>query len=351
MYAPVTIPTAYKIPSKGKLILFSSLIVVLLFSLPRLTVFRLLPDNPHVDFRMLLVRGIYAFFIALVFFAVNLDTRRIRLGARGFGIHQLVPAVLVNAGLFLMLDLGLLRLHFALFPPSIRPHVFRFVFHLNVLLEAGMVIMLSHIYRLLFYGQQMKMANEMLQKTNAETRYEVLKSQINPHFLFNSLNTVNALIRQDKEAAMSFVSNLSDVFRYVLASSNADVVTLKEEMQFIEAYSAMLQGRYGDKIKLETDVKSAHLEMRLPPMALQVLVENSVKHNIISSSKPLHIRIFTDTGAMLTVTNNLQEKKMREHSTGLGLANLNQRCEYRAGRGITIRKTGDSFSVGVPLIV
>lgn len=347
----MTPSAAYKIPSKGKLILFSSLIVTLLFSLPRFTVFRLLQDNPHVDYRMLFVRGAYSFVIAVLFFAVNLDTRKVRLGARELGINQLIPAVMVNAGLFLLLDFLLLRLHFAFFAPSIRPGVFRFVFHLNTILEAALVIMLSHIYRLLFYGQQMRMANEVLKKMNAETRYEVLKNQVNPHFLFNSLNTVNALIRQDKEAAMSFVSNLSDVFRYVLTSSNADMVTLKEEMQFMEAYAAMLSERYGDKIKLELDVKAAHLDMRLPPMALQTLVENSVKHNIVSSSKPLHVRIFTDTAAILTVVNNLQEKKMRERSTGLGLANLNQRCEHRAGRGITIRRTQDCFSVGIPLIV
>lgn len=196
----------------------------------------------------------------------------------------------------------------------------------------------------------MRLSNASLLKTNAETRFEVLKNQVNPHFLFNSLNTINSLIVTDQQAAVNYVNNMSDVYRYVLKSHELNVISLKEELCFIAAYTHMLKGRYGNKMFIDCVIQPVHLQYQLPPMALQVLVENAVKHNIASHNKPLHIRIYTNDKAMLVVENNLQKRNDPAPSTGVGLQNLNQRCKYLSNNELIIHRTQTHFSVTIPLM-
>jgi LytS/YehU family sensor histidine kinase len=195
----------------------------------------------------------------------------------------------------------------------------------------------------------MKITNEQLLKANAESSYEALKNQVNPHFLFNSFNTLSSLIRNDQEKAVDYVNNMSDVFRYVLESSKRDRVTVEEEIRFIKAYSQMLKGRYGEKLQFDICIDSGANRFLIPPMAIQILVENAVKHNVIANRNRLCIHILT-AEAGLTVSNNLQEKKIKEASTGLGLHNLNQRCRYMSGKELVVRRTDQDFSVTIPLI-
>jgi LytS/YehU family sensor histidine kinase len=213
-----------------------------------------------------------------------------------------------------------------------------------------MTILFAQIFRLLLYNYQMRLSNASLLKTNAETRFEVLKNQVNPHFLFNSLNTINSLIVTDQQAAVNFVNNMSDVYRYVLKSHELNSIPLQEELRFMAAYNEMLKGRYGDKMQITLQVQNDYWQYRVPPMALQILVENAVKHNIASHNKPLQIRIFTNAMGGLVVENNLQKRNDPEISTGVGLQNLNQRVKYLSNHHLIIQQTPNSFSVTVPLM-
>jgi LytS/YehU family sensor histidine kinase len=142
---------------------------------------------------------------------------------------------------------------------------------------------------------------------------------------------------------------MSDVFRYVLETSQKDRVTVEEEVKFIEVYVQMLKGRYGSKLHFSLDINPRYLVYLVPPMAVQVLIENAVKHNVISQNKHLEIHVYTGN-ANLIVSNNLQEKKVKELSTGLGLYNLSQRCSYLSSKELEVKRTDKNFIVTIPLI-
>lgn len=342
----------YKIPSGKKLVVLSSLAITVLFALPRIAVlYRTGQSEFSVDRQMtdFLLRTIYHFLVAAVFFAVNLETRKMRIGTVTVNFSHPIHRVAVNSILFVVLFMFLFRIHQFWVEPVLAVRVYRFLFNLNLTLEILFVVLISQIYRQLFRNHQIQIDNELLLKTNAETGYEVLKNQVNPHFLFNSFNTLSSLIASDQDKAVNYVNNMSDVFRYVLESSKKEQATVNEEITFLKAYIQMLKGRFGEKLKFKIEIEPDFQQFLLPPMALQILVENAVKHNIISQKQPLEIHIFTQ-GPQLTVSNNLQEKKIKEPSTGLGLFNLNQRCSYLSGKELEIKRTEKNFCVTIPLM-
>lgn len=342
----------YQIPAKPKLVALTAIAMAILFTLPRLAVHLYLKNSPQTDFRVydFIMRAVYTFVVTIAFLLLNLQRKKISVGFISYDPASVYQKIGYNLLLFIVLDVTLLRLHLALFEPYLREKLFRFLFNMTLILEVMLAVSIAHIYHLLFYNQQVRIANEHLLKVNAETRYEVLINQVNPHFLFNSFNTVNALIHTNQQEAIHFINNMSDVFRYVLESSKRNLVTLREEMQFMDAYIAMLKGRYGHKLIVQFDISREAERMLLPPVAIQLLIENAVKHNVISAREPLRINITLNGLSELTVINPVKEKKAGPYSTGIGLYNLNQRCSYLCGREITIRKTAHEFSVTIPLI-
>lgn len=343
---------SYTIPAKPKLVALTAMAIAVLFTLPRLAVLRHLQNGLFVDCRILdfLMRAVYTFLTAAGFLLLNLQRKKISLGFFTYDPASIYQKIGYNIVLFFLLNFCFLNLHLSFFEPYLREKVFRFLFNMTFILEALLAIFIAHIYRLLFYNQQVKIANEHLLKVNAETRYEMLINQVNPHFLFNSFNTVNALIHTNRQEAVHFINNMSDVFRYMLESSKRNLVTLREEMQFMSAYAGMLKGRYGDKLILHFNIQEEAERMLLPPIAIQILIENAVKHNVISARDPLRIDITLESQSGLTVTNPVKEKKIAPYSTGIGLSNLNQRCSYLCNREITVRRTAHEFSVTIPLI-
>ncbi|MDR2814069.1 MAG: histidine kinase [Prevotellaceae bacterium] len=190
--------------------------------------------------------------------------------------------------------------------------------------------------------------NEALRAENEKTRYEALRHQVNPHFLFNSLNTLNAIIKTDPNKAQQFVQQLSYIFRYTLQGK--DVITLDEELKFTETYGSLMQIRHGDSLRLDVDVNPAYKRYAIIPLSLQTLVENAIKHNIISRKQPLLVRILTSADApSVTVANPVQRRKTVEVGEGIGLANLAERYRLKWQQEITICRTDDIFSVTIPL--
>lgn len=190
--------------------------------------------------------------------------------------------------------------------------------------------------------------NERLKQEKINQDYQSLQDQLNPHFLFNNLNTLIAIIRNDKEAAIRFTSNFADVYRYVLQSNKRNSVSLKEELRFIESYWALHKERLGDGLIVEANIDENLLDWHLPPLSLQLLVENAVKHNVATKSMPLTIKVFTKNNK-LVVSNNLNVKNTT-YSTKTGSDNLKQRYAFLTDKKVVIKKGEDKFCVEIPLI-
>lgn len=189
---------------------------------------------------------------------------------------------------------------------------------------------------------------EKYRKENAEYQFEMLKLQLNPHFLFNSLNTLASLIYENADKASEFTRRLSDVYRYVLDNRNKELVTLKEEMDFIRSFTFLLGLRFQGMINFEWQVSDQSLTRKIAPMTLQLLVENAVKHNIASMGKPLVISITTGDDS-LSVVNNLQPKA-EQNGTGIGLKNISSRYAFLSDKKVEILAVDGKFTVIIPLI-
>lgn len=189
-----------------------------------------------------------------------------------------------------------------------------------------------------------------LQQENIKSQFEVLKNQVNPHFLFNSLNVLSSLIYIDKDAAAKFVRQLSKVYRYVLEYKDKETVSLHNELDFLESYIFLLKTRFAKNLVINTSIHPKYNQKRIVPMALQLLMENAIKHNVISKKKPLKIDISVNENDYLVITNNLQKKSSVEMSSNIGIKSINKRYEYITDDKVIINKTEGDFTVKLPLV-
>lgn len=196
---------------------------------------------------------------------------------------------------------------------------------------------------------RLRKRNRELEKENILAQFDILKHQINPHFLFNSMNILAALIPIDQEKAVAFTSRFSKLYRSVLELKEQMLINLEEELSFAKDYIFLQKVRFGENLKIEIDISDAALKDALPPFALQLLLENAIKHNIVSMDQPLTIRIF-QKGESLIVENNLQKRKNVEDSTGIGLKNLQGRYNLIGGQEIKTGEEDGKFVAHLPLI-
>jgi PAS domain S-box-containing protein len=206
--------------------------------------------------------------------------------------------------------------------------------------------------RVVSSSQQLTEANMQLirlQKENLQSQFEVLRQQVNPHFLFNSLNVLTSLIKLEPDLAEKFTEHLSKVYRYVLENKEKDLVKLRTELEFLEAYIFLLNIRFMDKIEIKVSISESENELLILPLALQLLIENAIKHNAMSKKNPLYIEIFIEDGNILNVVNNLQERESHMASTGLGLKNIEHRYKLLELPTPEFIKTETHFIAKVPL--
>ncbi len=219
---------------------------------------------------------------------------------------------------------------------------------LKLSIVLAIAIFYCKVYDLLYQKQKMEVENEMLKNENLLSQYNVLLTQINPHVLFNSLSSLSMLIREQKnDSAITYIDRMSDTFRYILQNGQTSMTTLGDELDYIEAYKYLFEIRYAGKFFVDIDVDESLRSRRLPTLSLQPLVENAVKHNTITSSRPLHIKI-TVEGNNVVVSNKIAPK-VDQSSTGIGLSNLDSRHRLLTGKGITIINDGENFTVKLPL--
>ncbi|NNM19474.1 MAG: Pr2TM family membrane protein [Croceitalea sp.] len=199
------------------------------------------------------------------------------------------------------------------------------------------------------YKQDTKVKEQKIIAGTASARFDALKNQLDPHFLFNSLNVLTSLIEEDPDQAQKFTTSLSKVYRYVLEQKNKDLVTLDEELNFARTYVRLLKMRFEDSIVFEIPDQASHPDAKIVPLSLQLLLENAVKHNVVTATKPLHIKVF-EQGQNLVVSNNLQAKQVVKKSSGVGLQNIRQRYGILTDKQIFITKSEKDFSVSLPLL-
>ena len=229
-------------------------------------------------------------------------------------------------------------------PPNI-------VKNIATLLVTAMIIAIYEAMRFQELLRRAEVDKTRLAQEHTQSQLQGLKDQVNPHFLFNSLNTLAQLIPEDAQRAESFVQQLSKVYRYILDIRNEPLIRLREELNFLDAYFHLHKERFGDNLRIHQTIPTPYHDYMIVPLSLQLLIENAIKHNEISNAHQLDIQLFVDNNEQLVVQNNLKPKAFEtSKSTKLGLQNIQNRYRLSLNQSILIQKTEEYFTVKIPLI-
>ncbi len=255
-----------------------------------------------------------------------------------------IMAWMTVGGIPIKLLLGISTWH-EIFVPSAHAVFIPFNF------TAAVIITLAYEAVYFFYKwKETFQQNQDLKNQQLRTQFEVLQNQMSPHFLFNSLNALTTLIAENQDVAIEFTQKLSEVYRYILQTKEKELIRLTEEIEFAKAYLFLLQMRYPENLRFEFKIDQKYLDQYVAPLTIQMLIENAVKHNVISKTNPLKIDIYVENGLSVIVKNNLQPKKTIEKSTKTGLANIKKRYQLLGNQEVDIITTAKNYMVAVPLI-
>lgn len=208
------------------------------------------------------------------------------------------------------------------------------------------------IYESIYFMNELRQSieeKELLKRESLQAQLNALKTQVNPHFLFNNLNTLTSVIPDNPQQAIDFVQQLSKVYRHILEVKDEKAIPLFEELEVLRAYAFLLKTRFGNNLDIAINVPAEKMHKMIVPLSLQLLMENAIKHNIVSSERPLKIDVFAVNGT-LVVSNNLQKKKQLFESTGIGLDNIRNRYRLLSDRIVSVTESSTSFTVSIPLI-
>jgi sensor histidine kinase YesM len=283
--------------------------------------------------------------------------------------HQLGRRLFLMVLVFILVNYvvnGLLKAIFSYFIPEHHSEPNKIVVFISALLMSSFIIILYEALSFYLLLQRATAEKADLERKNVESQLEGLRNQVNPHFLFNSLNTLIYLIPEDPNKAVRFVQQLSKVYRYVLESRDTKVIPLSEELDYLQSYVYLLKERFGENLEVRLSDLNAIKGLAIVPLSLQMLFENAIKHNVISTEKPLTIEVFAEHTApkipingvkpdsagcpTLIVRNNLQRKNQIMDSTGVGLENIRARYHMLTERNVETIVSHEYFTVALPLI-
>jgi len=308
------------------------------------------PEEDKKDFYEKVALNIPLTFIMV--FAVMMYCRKIF--GRNFKRRSDELAVIIIGTLVITFALSAMFTTFQLivFPdwPDPNRTVFKYIMrgYLGDCSLMALAVMVVYLVRSQYREKMADVENETLRAENLTSRYEALKTQMDPHFLFNSLNTLKTLIDIDTEKAEDFTHQLSSVLRYTL--KNEEVVTLAKELDCVRSYCKMMKIRYGDNLIFDHHIDHEKYDnYHVLPLSIQGLIENAIKHNVISSRQPLTVRILTDDSNHLIVSNEIHPKIGETEGSGIGLANLSERYRIKWNENVEIFDDGKIFSVTLPL--
>jgi two-component system, LytTR family, sensor kinase len=224
---------------------------------------------------------------------------------------------------------------------------------LNFIYATLINLFLHLVNAILFFFREYKhkwSEAEALRRSSEEAQMQLVRSQINPHFLFNNLNVLSGMVIKDNPAANHFIEEFCKVYRYILKNQHKELVDLKTELDFIEPYLFLLQKRFDDSIQVKMNIAEPYKKLHVVPAAIQMLIENAIKHNVVSRQRPLTIDIHTNGNNTLVISNNLQPRLVKEPSTQTGLKNIRKRYELISGQAVIINEQEGQYEVVIPLL-
>ena len=308
-------------------------------------------DRPSRTVEFVWQIGYYALltFVLIMLFTASFGDdrhRRWRIAQRVLLAFVLVCVAIAFAPVMSFKE-GAMRIVF-FYESEPRDHAYVIVLT-KCLFTVAVTVLYANIYRLMRQRQRIVVENEQLKTENMATRYNMLVGQINPHFFFNSLNSLAMLVREkDEQRALEYIDQLSYTFRYIIQSGQSGTTTLRDELAFAEAYAYLFKIRYADKLFFDFDIDEQYNDWQLPALSLQPLIGNAVKHNSITTKNPLRVEISAKDG-ILEIRNRKHPKLDVEPSTGIGLDNLSNRWKIITGRDIEIVEDADHFVVRMSL--
>lgn len=255
--------------------------------------------------------------------------------------------VLTIAGIFMVrmfMSVVILENTFQAFLSNERPR-----FYVVALIITMVVTLFFHLIYFYKKTQENKVKEQKIIAGTASAKFESLKNQIDPHFLFNSLNVLSSLIEENPDNAQRFTTSLSKIYRYVLEQKDKELVSVEEELSFAKTYMNLLKMRFENSLFYELPQTVSNPEAKVVPLSLQLLLENTVKHNVASEQRPLHIRII-DKGDYLVIQNDFQKKEVLQDRQGVGLQNIISRYAIVTGRKVLVEQNEKEFSVSIPIL-
>ncbi|RYY46235.1 MAG: hypothetical protein EOO06_14920 [Chitinophagaceae bacterium] len=273
---------------------------------------------------------------------INASANKIKWLLIFFAVSCL-PAFLLTAGIVFFMSI---LVHGYSFEQSLIPLKLNFIY-------AGLANLLFHLlHAIMFYFKEYKtkwVETEALKQVTAQAELQLVKSQVNPHFLFNNLNVLSSLVLQNNAEANKFIEAFSQVYRYILTTHENELIEVETELKQLKPYIYLLEKRFGEGINIQIDLSSACNRFYVIPASLQMLIENAIKHNVVSRQRPLQISIRQEESD-LVVENNLQPRAPAEKSLLVGLANIKKRYELVSSRQVAIEASAPYFKVTLPLL-
>ncbi len=333
-----------------RICIYSSLLIVLVVNSPRLLALRengIIARYWQFDLVEYSFQFLYNLLFCLILFYINLSKDKslaLYLLKKRYSLYFLANIIVI----LLFIIIGSF-IQSNLFFENHLPGVVVRGYFVRLLFSAVLIGIIIRILLLLRESKLKEKENEQLKRFYLEAQLQLLKEQLNPHLLFNSLSSLSGIVREDPKLAQFYIIHLSKVFRNALEKSGTMLVSLAEELRILKSYEELLKMRYEKAFHFVITIDEHYLNFTLPHLSLQPLLENAIKHNAVSIERPLVITIYVED-EWLVVSNNLQEIISPENSTGIGLVNLNERFRLLKLKEIDIKKTKDTFLVKLPLI-
>jgi two-component system, LytTR family, sensor kinase len=324
----------------NKIIWSSSILVGILMSIPKIA-------ERHFNMYETIANFVLTTFFALFVWYYNIYTLPAYSSkdiAHGFSVKRLIKNLAM--GFIMMFILASLQQFILTHLPFGATMV---MVEVRGILISITFYMFIHLLYQSYHNQQVSIELERSKMDNLGAQYELLKQQVNPHFLFNSLNTLKYMVESRDENTVEFVLKLSDFYRFTLESRKLNLIKLEEELKILKSYVFLLKARFEEGIDLSVDIDPKVKLTYIPPFTLQLLVENCIKHNVVSLERPLQIKIYSE-GDFIVVQNQIQLKRTREASTGMGLENINQRYTHLLDKKIIIQPNDTFFTIKLPVI-
>lgn len=323
-----------------RIILFSSLFMGILASVPKILRIQITLGELMIDFSISFLYSLFVWYFNIY-------------SLPKFSIQN-ISTSFFNKKLLISLSLGvvvmavLVFLHHIIFPKyGFNTMILMYEFR-AILINLTIYMFLYLLYQS-YNSQQISLELEQIRTDNLHAQYELLKQQINPHFLFNSLNTLKSMIDIKDESSGDFVVRLADFYRFTLDNRKLDLIPLKKELAILDAYVFLLISRFEDGIEFKIDIQEELLNSYIPPFTLQLLCENCIKHNIVSLAHPLIIKLYSEDEYII-IENNFQPKNTPQESTGIGIENIRERYRHFAEKELIILQNDINFTVKLPIV-